>query len=75
MIDFEMVEKMEESGIDYLSDDQPTLSVWAVSGWDTKQNRYNILNYATETKAEAYAKAQHNYPTLDIERVTFVAHY
>ena len=51
------------------------LKVWGVWGWDTKQCRYNMLNYVTETKAEAYAKARHNYPTLDVEVVTFVADY
>lgn len=51
------------------------LSVWGVRGWDTRQQRYDILSYVTETKAEAYAKCVKNYPTFDVESVYKIADY
>jgi hypothetical protein len=51
------------------------LSVWGVRGWDTKQQRYDILSYVTETKSEAYAKCVAIHPTFDVEDVYFIADY
>ena len=51
------------------------LIVWGVMGWDVKHGRYEVLAYATETKAEAYAKCAELHPTIDIERVYKIADY
>ena len=51
------------------------LFVWAVRGWDTKQDRYQLLCYVKETKAEAYATCAKLHPTIDIESVYLVCDY
>jgi hypothetical protein len=50
-------------------------SVWGVFGYDTKQQRYDLLNYIADTAEEAANKATTNYPTFEVDRVDFVAHF
>jgi hypothetical protein len=54
---------------------EPKLFVWGVQGWDTKQNRYQVLAYVKETKAEAYATCSKLHPTIDIESVYLISEF
>jgi hypothetical protein len=51
------------------------LFVWGVYGWDTKQDRYQLLSYVKETKAEAYAICAKLHPAIDIESVYLICDY
>jgi hypothetical protein len=54
---------------------EPKLFIWGVYGWDTKQDRYQLLSYVKETKAEAYATCAKLHPTIDIESVYLICDY
>jgi hypothetical protein len=54
---------------------KPKLFIWGVYGWDTKQDRYQLLSYVRETKAEAYATCSKLHPTIDIESVYLISEY
>jgi hypothetical protein len=51
------------------------LSVWGCRCWDTKNNRYVILSYVRETKAEAYEICSTLNPHYDIESVYHITDY
>ena len=49
-------------------------SVWGCRCYDTKNNRYVVLAYVRETKAEAYAVCTDLNPTYDVESVYLIDH-
>jgi hypothetical protein len=51
------------------------LSVWGCNCWDTKNNRYVLLSYVKETKAEAFSTCRELHPHYDIECVYQIADY
>jgi hypothetical protein len=51
------------------------LYVWGCRCWDTKHDRYDVLAYVRETKAEAYAICSELHPTYDIESVYMISEY
>jgi hypothetical protein len=52
-----------------------TMYVWGCRCWDTKNNRYTLLAYVRETKAEAYAICSELHPNYDIESIYMISEY
>ena len=50
-------------------------SVWSVYGYDLKQERWDLLGFVADTAEDAVTKATTLYPTFEVHRVDFVAHY